>query len=86
MPLLWWYKRSTVYATLPDVAAGLLFLFLVIALAGVVCHGYERPVEVVIRERVRRWRRSSGGGPERMPAPETRPAAAEEPARLERIA
>jgi peptidoglycan/LPS O-acetylase OafA/YrhL len=55
VPLLWWYKRSLMYATLPDVAAGVLYMTVVVLFAGMVCDWYERPMEQKLRQSFCRW-------------------------------
>jgi peptidoglycan/LPS O-acetylase OafA/YrhL len=56
IPLLWWYKRSSVYQALPPVTAGLFFLTLVILLSMLIARWYEGPANNLVRRIL--WRAS----------------------------
>jgi peptidoglycan/LPS O-acetylase OafA/YrhL len=49
IPVLWWYQRSETYHALPSVAAGLLYLAIVIGLSVAVSRWYEMPANTVVR-------------------------------------
>jgi peptidoglycan/LPS O-acetylase OafA/YrhL len=54
IPLLWWYKRSSLYQALPPVTAGLVFLAIVILLSIVISRWYEGPANVLVRRMLSR--------------------------------
>jgi peptidoglycan/LPS O-acetylase OafA/YrhL len=52
VPVLWWFKRSRVYAELPPLAAGTLFLLGVFAFSMIVSRFLEEPANAVVRRKL----------------------------------
>ena len=65
VPLLWWFKRSFVYHSLPGPAAALVFIAAVVILSTAVCLVLEEPANRALREKAAEWLRrkpKAGGG------------------------
>lgn len=58
VPLLWWYKRSFVYHSLPGPAAALVYVLAVVALSTAVCVLIEEPANRMLRSRANAWLRA----------------------------
>ncbi len=51
IPVLWWFERSDLRAALPSVAAGMVYIVMVVALSVVVSRRFEEPANEIVR----RW-------------------------------
>jgi peptidoglycan/LPS O-acetylase OafA/YrhL len=60
VPLLWWYKRSFVYHSLPGPAAALVYIAAVIVFSTAVCVLIEEPANRILRNRANAWLRARG--------------------------
>lgn len=50
VPVLWWFERSELRSALPPVAAGVVYMLLVVLLAGIVWREIELPSNRLLRE------------------------------------
>jgi peptidoglycan/LPS O-acetylase OafA/YrhL len=67
VPMLWWYERSATMRALPPVAAGGLFLVLVVAISMATAQYYERPAAAFVRRYLRFQRVPVGESSSTMP-------------------